>query len=326
MEVSTRRGLPHDGGPCGESAAQQPFDGYDVVSNVDHPHALERLLHRLDYRSCHGTWSHPDGRIPVFLGGAVDRHGEMRACAPMLQELVDSGSALMTLGPEELAELERHVSRRRQRVLVHAGAGAPEHDLPGGAADLGEWFRSVPLWLDLPGLRVVHGCWSDADVELLRDALDGNCLVDDERFEMVISSPRHRRAVRTLLSGATIELPEYLWCRDGRGEVVRSARFRWWSKGPMTLRQRAMLPPGCTTLDGRFPAVLDDTPVRAGAPQLGSGGTPVVIARTAGVGGPVLLSSTVLCLGGTAKGVGGPVVYRWNGETCLDATNLLHFD
>jgi hypothetical protein len=308
---------------------QQPFDGYDVVSDVDHPHALERLLHRLDYRFDHGSWTHPDGRIPVILGGAVDRHGATRSCAPMLQELVDSGSALMTLGPEELAALERHVSRRRQRVLVHAGAVAdsPEHEVPDtDDAGLGEWFRSVPLWLDLPGLRVVHGCWSDGDVELLRDALDGNCLVDDEHFESVISSPRHRRAVRTLLSGATIELPEHLWCRGARGEIVRSARFRWWSHGSMTLRERAMLPPGCTTLDGRFPAVLDDTPVRPGAPALAPGGTPVVISRCVGVAGPLLLSPSVLCLGEVGRGVAGPIAYRWSGETGLDATNLVRLD
>ncbi|MEZ5249987.1 MAG: hypothetical protein R2713_12480 [Ilumatobacteraceae bacterium] len=33
-----------------------------------------------------------------------------------------------------------------------------------------DWFRTLPLWLELPGLRVVHACWSDEHIELLRRA------------------------------------------------------------------------------------------------------------------------------------------------------------
>jgi hypothetical protein len=34
------------------------------------------------------------------------------------------------------------------------------------------WFRTLPVWLDLPGLRVVHACWHDASREALVPFLD----------------------------------------------------------------------------------------------------------------------------------------------------------
>ena len=27
-----------------------------------------------------------------------------------------------------------------------------------------EWFRTLPLWLDLDGIRVVHACWNGDEI------------------------------------------------------------------------------------------------------------------------------------------------------------------
>src|SRR5690606_28344666 len=34
-----------------------------------------------------------------------------------------------------------------------------------------EWFLSLPLWLDLPGLRVVHACWHQRFMDYLAPLL-----------------------------------------------------------------------------------------------------------------------------------------------------------
>jgi len=34
------------------------------------------------------------------------------------------------------------------------------------------WFRGLPIWLDLPGLRVVHACWHEPSSRILTPFLD----------------------------------------------------------------------------------------------------------------------------------------------------------
>ena len=36
--------------------------------------------------------------------------------------------------------------------------------------EITDWFRTLPLWLDLGGLRVVHACWHQPSMDRLLPA------------------------------------------------------------------------------------------------------------------------------------------------------------
>jgi hypothetical protein len=37
-----------------------------------------------------------------------------------------------------------------------------------------EWFKTLPLWLDLGGIRIIHACWHQPSVELVGRDLGSN--------------------------------------------------------------------------------------------------------------------------------------------------------
>ena len=46
------------------------------------------------------------------------------------------------------------VAQEHQAFLAEV-AGKPLH------TEIIEWFKTLPLWLDMGGIRVVHACWND---------------------------------------------------------------------------------------------------------------------------------------------------------------------
>ena len=47
-------------------------------------------------------------------------------------------------------------------------------------AEIIAWFKILPLWLDLGGLRVVHACWHEESMDVLRLLLGPNHTLTDE--------------------------------------------------------------------------------------------------------------------------------------------------
>jgi hypothetical protein len=51
--------------------------------------------------------------------------------------------------------------RQHEASLGEVGEGSSEHE-----ARL-DWFRTIQLWLELDGLRVVRACWHRSSMDLL---------------------------------------------------------------------------------------------------------------------------------------------------------------
>lgn len=148
---------------------------YDIIGDI-HGQAdkLEALLRELGYRSSGGLWSHPD-RTVIFVGDFVDRGPAQVRTVEIVRGMVESGAALAVMGNHELNAIAWHTpdprrpgeflrphhspkwgaSNRKQHAAFLAEVEA-DPELHSGIID---WFLTLPLWLDLPGLRVVHACW-----------------------------------------------------------------------------------------------------------------------------------------------------------------------
>ncbi len=316
--------------------------GYDVIGDVHGSIAkLEGLLAMLGYRhtTADGAWHHPD-RTAVFVGDLIDRGVGQRRVIRLVRSMVDAGSALTVLGNHEfnaigyataehredrpvghLRERNDKHTKQHQQFVDEVGLDSPAH------AELVEWFTTFPMWLELPGLRVVHACWSDHHIEHLRAAHGGSGVptAQDALAELYTKTTTGYDAVEVVLKGPEIDLPEHFWYLDKDGHLRKKARYRWWGEGRNTLRDRGVLPAGALRPDGSPHPGFDDTPVADDVATPYTSPTPVIVGHywLQGDVGPV--ADRVACVDYSAVAGGQLVAYRFDGETTLSADKMVAF-
>ena len=317
--------------------------GYDVIGDVhgsiDH---LEGLLTVLGYRSASGggPWRHPE-RIAVFVGDLIDRGPGQRAVIDLVRAMVDAGAALITLGNHEFNAIGywtvvhddagQPIGHLRTRNDKHTkqhhvftdelGLDSPEH------AEVIEWFRTLPMWLELPGLRVVHACWSDQHIEHLRAAHGGSGVPTgaEALAQLYTKQTEGNDAIEVVLKGPEVGLPEHLWYLDKDGNLREEARYRWWGGGADTLRGRAVLPDGSRRPDGSPHPGFDDTPIDGDVAAPYTEPTPVIIGHYWLHGDARPLADQVACVDYSAVAGGHLVAYRFDGERVLTADKMVAY-
>jgi hypothetical protein len=298
--------------------------GYDVIGDV-HGHAtqLHRLLETLGYTEREGAYRHGDRRA-VFVGDLIDRGPEQLETLRIARAMVGAGSALVALGNHEFnavafATLDDHGAWCRPHTPKNIGQhedflreipeGSPAH------RQWVEWFRTLPLWLDLGGLRIVHACWHEPSMEVLAPHLTPSRSLSDTVVRAARDTPLFD-AVEVLLKGPEIALGgrSYL---DKDGVARARARYRWWDPAATTLRAGAEIPGGCTTPAGAPLAELPDDPLDVRSLPRYADDVPVVFGHYWRSGTPTIDSPTVACVDYSAGKGGDLVAYRWSGETTL---------
>ncbi len=144
----------------------------DVHGEID---ALHDLLARLGYRE---DGIHPDGRRLVFLGDLIDRGPDSPAVVKFVQTLVENGLGQCVLGNHDLnillGEPKYDSNWYYGKEFHHEGKLVPQvlvHD-DKARRKIKDFFASLPLVLERPGLRVVHACWQSEMVDAARQATD----------------------------------------------------------------------------------------------------------------------------------------------------------
>ena len=309
---------------------------YDVIGDI-HGHAghLVALLRKLGYRERGGAWRHPDpGRTAIFVGDFIDRGPGQLAAIGIVRGMLDAGSAQAVMGNHEFNavawhtphphEPDRHLRKRsgKNRDQHAAFLGETEHD-PALHQELVDWFLTLPLWLDLPGLRVVHACWSPAHVASLQPLLlPGNRL--DLALVAAASCPGTMEydAIETLLKGPELELPPGHSFVDPGGVERTKVRLRWWDATASTYRQ-AGIANGVKSHD------LPELPIPPGR-LAGYGGQagdkPVLFGHYWESGTPRVQSPTAACVDYSACKGGPLVAYHWQGEAELRDEHFIRSD
>ena len=241
--------------------------GYDIIGDIHgHNEKLEALLYKLDFRKATG-WRHPK-RQAIFVGDFIDRGPVQVQTVNTVRSMIDAGSALAVMGNHELNAIAWHTldlanpgeylrphyspkwgeKNRKQ----HAAFLAEVEDQPALHAVIIDWFLTLPLWLDLPDLRVVHACWHGPFIAWLTPKLyDGRCLTRDlmvsaadepeNEADKDDATPTVFKAVEALTKGIEIPLPAGQDFRDKDGIRRNRVRVRWWDKEGTTYRSAAML-------------------------------------------------------------------------------------
>jgi len=213
---------------------------YDIIGDV-HGRAtkLRALLGELGYRQDgSGVYRHPD-RTAVFVGDLVDRGTEQLEVLQLVKPMVDAGSAQIVMGnhefnaicwatadPETGKPLREHSDNKRRQHKDFLKL------TPEDRAYYVEWFKTLPLWLDLGDIRVIHACWHEASMKVVRDITGSDRLSTVEHFaEANTPGTALNDAIEVLLKGPEISLVDHgmdpYW--DFESKKPRTdARIRWW--------------------------------------------------------------------------------------------------
>lgn len=209
----------------------------DIIGDVHgRAKALRELLATLSYRLVGGVYIHPEGRIAIFTGDFVDGGSQNLEVVEIVRAMVAHGSALAVMGnhdfnivafnrldPERPGEFLRSHSERHRHQCE-----ATQREIeanPERASILLEFLGSLPLWLDLPEVRIVHACWDTAAMAELLPLTSRNALNHRTFAEAARLSGSFGDARSMLLSGPEIETEPY---QDRSGHIRTMDRVSWW--------------------------------------------------------------------------------------------------
>jgi len=229
---------------------------FDIIGDI-HGYAskLEALLARLGYAKNGGVWQHRE-RQAIFVGDFVDRGPEQVQTVTMVKAMVDHGHARAVMGNHELNAIAWMTPDPREPdsfMRVHSSKNWKQHkafieqvtENSKLHHEIIEWFKSLPLYLELDNLRIVHACWHEPSIQTLSPILCEHQRVKDGHWVSLLSKGTALyEAGETILKGLEIELPHRHGFMDKDKNPRTQIRTKWWTTHEhITYRDLAIVPP-----------------------------------------------------------------------------------
>lgn len=313
------------------------MSGYDIIGDVHgHAETLRQLLTQLGYRPSGDGFRHPDRQV-VFVGDFIDRGPSIADSIRIARATVEDGHGLAVIGNHEFNAIAFHTPRPNSAAFFrpHNDGNRRQHQATLDQLtsrelhDALHWFRTLPVALDLDGVRVVHAAWQPADIRTIESALAhlGPFTVD---FLLQACAPHAgggmcpfnadaKRclfcAVENILKGPEVPLPDGIRFHDKYGAERSRTRIRWYAD------------PTNETLRSYAIGAGDDLPASRIPPEIAgqlkpypSSDPPVFFGHYWLQGTPEPLASNVACVDYSVASHGRLCAYQWNsGDTCLTA-------
>ena len=165
---------------------------YDLIGDI-HGRAveLEILLEKLGYKCSSAGYRHESRRV-IFVGDFVDRGPHQRRVLEIVRSMISEGAALAVMGNHEFNAIAYytpdgdggHLRARNSKNTHQHQAFLDEYAAqPGAWEEMIQWFKTLPLWLDLEGLRVVHACWDPVQIARVSDHYGSGARLSDEMLK-----------------------------------------------------------------------------------------------------------------------------------------------
>ncbi|MEI6877165.1 MAG: hypothetical protein WCL50_18790, partial [Spirochaetota bacterium] len=169
------------------------------------------LLYRSDPKGGDEGFAQADIRFGLFRRnfGGPDAANRNPSGSTRLGE-----APVFALRPNRGESDKSHKNRAQHaEFLAQVGQGTVGH------RDWVKWFRTLPPFLELDGIRAVHGCWDQTSVDVLRESgWDAGRPLDDVLLaEVANRKTPAKRARQLLLCGLEIPLAEGQYIIDKAG-------------------------------------------------------------------------------------------------------------
>ena len=291
---------------------------YDLVGDI-HGQApeLARLLEKLGYKKVAGVYKHTERQM-VFLGDFVDRGAYQKEVINIVRPMIENGYALSVMGNHEYNAIAYNTKDKDSNYLrSHNDKHTKQHKAFLTAYDdnLAEkesvikWFKTLPLWLDLDGLRVVHACWDFDYIAKIGKPI----LTEDLLQQSSVIGTWQNDVIETILKGKEIPLPNGQSFLDKDGNPRKHIRTRWWDSQAKTYKQVFFGPEDALTHIPNDPISGDHLI------DYKSDDKPVFLGHYWMEGDVKPLAENIACLDYSVAKEGGKLVaYRWDGEQKID--------
>lgn len=306
------------------------YSGYDIIGDVHGcANTLEKLLRKLGYKNEAGVYFHPTRQV-IFLGDIVDRGPHIREALHLVKAMVDAGTAQCILGnheynalgyvtptPEtentsEVKYVRAHNARHNRLIAETLTQFAP---FPEEWRTFLEWFRTLPIYLELPGFRVVHACWDSQMIDAFKAS--ERSMVLDKAFiqESADKSTFVGKFLDRLTRGTDLNLPEGRIITSKDGYKRKLFRTKFWATKPQTYQDVVFQPdPLPEDLAAQELTELEKTMLLT----YGEDEPPVFVGHYWLQGKPKVMRRNIACLDYSAVKFGRLVAYRFDGETVLN--------
>lgn len=300
---------------------------YDIIGDIHGCSlSLQSLLIKLGYVDVNGTYQHSERRV-IFLGDFVDRGPGQREVIDIVRPMIERGHALSVMGNHEfnaIAFASKH-PETNEYLRAHSEKNIKQHKvfldsfqvLAEDYFEMIDWFKTLPLWLDLGELRIVHACWDARYIE----KLGGSKLSDDLVIKATQKGTWEYEAIETLLKGKEIPLKNGMSFNDKDGNTRHDIRVRWWDSAATTYQSVFMGPDSART------HIPDDEIEGDHLVEYSHSEPPVFLGHYWFEGEPEPLARNIACLDySVAKSGGRLVAYQWDGEQELRKDKFIWVD
>jgi len=306
--------------------------GYDIIGDIHgYSRSLVALLDKLGYQKQAGAYRHRS-RKAIFLGDFIDRGKFQREVLAIVKAMVDSDAALAVMGNHEFNAIAFFTPDQDVGGCLrpHSDKNNDQHqafldaysDSPADYEDTINWFKTLPLWLDLGELKIIHACWDQYAIEKILNYQDGDCYLGKDLLRMSCRKGTWQyTAIETILKGKEIVLKGGASFKDKDGNVRHNIRVRWWDKEVATYKDAFMGPESART------HIPDDEIAGDHLVEYSHEAPPVFLGHYWMEGDPTPLAPNIACLDYSVANPGGKLVaYRWDGEQKLESGKYVWVD
>jgi hypothetical protein len=300
---------------------------YDIIGDV-HGQAtlLKKLLFELGYEKGKKGYFHAE-RKAVFVGDFINRGPEIRKTIRMIRKMVKNGNAFAVLGNHEINAILFHLKEKDGKPLVKE----PRKNYLSLFKTINEysvypdewkkhlrWMRRLPLFLELGEIRIVHACWSNSAIEVIKS------VYNEERGKKSIFREYHKnskselsKSISIITKGINLTMPCDLKVVNNKGIVPRAFRLSWWENPDgktfreMSFESKYKLPAYTVPKE-----IIPET-------FFYSKNEPIAFfGHYCRAKGPHIVKNNLCCVDSCVTGAKVLTAYSWNGEKVLNKKNL----
>ena len=179
----------------------------------------------------------------VFIGDLIDNAPSEKTdhitTLTKVRQLHEQGKALCVMGNHELnaigwclqksdgtycrSRTKASNIKQHQCFLQSVGNESQEHQL------WIEWFKRLPIFLELDGVQAIHACWNEQAIAKIRPYLnEDNSLKTEYWYQAFDKQHELYHLLETLLKGPELTLPHGYSFQDKSGTTRHQIRVKWW--------------------------------------------------------------------------------------------------